>query len=78
VFPASGDSGTIIKGQFSCGKNRKKRSQKTLQIFLQLLGSGIVFREGEILGELVSASGIHWLGIGLAAMLYILNIPRLR
>ena len=38
-----------------------------------LLGSGIVFREGEILGELVSASGIHWLGIGLAAVLYILT-----
>ena len=38
-----------------------------------LLGSGIVFREGKILGELVSASGIHWLGIGLAAVLYILT-----
>ena len=38
-----------------------------------LLGSGIVFREGEILGELVTSSGIHWLGIGLAAMLYILT-----
>lgn len=38
-----------------------------------LLGSGIVFREGEILGELVMGGGVHWLGIGLAAMLYILT-----
>ena len=38
-----------------------------------LLGSGIVFREGKILGELVMGGGVHWLGIGLAAMLYILT-----
>ena len=38
-----------------------------------LLGSGIVFREGKILGELVMGGGVHYLGIGLAAMLYILT-----
>ena len=38
-----------------------------------LLGSGIVFRDGEIIGELVTGSGVHWLGIGLAAVLYILT-----
>ena len=38
-----------------------------------LLGSGIVFRDGEIIGELVMGGGVHWLGIGLAAMLYILT-----
>ena len=38
-----------------------------------LLGSGIVFREGKILGELVMGGGVHYLGIGLAAVLYILT-----
>lgn len=38
-----------------------------------LLGSGIVFRDGEIIGELVTGSGVHYLGIGLAAVLYILT-----
>ena len=38
-----------------------------------LLGSGIVFRDGVIIGELVTGSGVHYLGIGLAAVLYILT-----
>ena len=38
-----------------------------------LLGSGIVLREGKILGELVMGGGGHYLGIGLAAVLYILT-----
>ena len=38
-----------------------------------LLGSGVVFREGSLLGRLVMSSGIHWMGIGLAVVLYILT-----
>lgn len=38
-----------------------------------LLGSQIVFREGSVWGELVLGGGVHWLGIGLAAVLYILT-----
>ena len=38
-----------------------------------LLGSGVVFREGSLLGQLVMSSGIHWAGIGLAVVLYILT-----
>lgn len=38
-----------------------------------LLGSGVVFREGSLLGQLVMSSGIHWAGVGLAVVLYILT-----
>ena len=38
-----------------------------------LLGSGVAFREGSLLGRLVMSSGIHWMGIGLAVVLYILT-----
>lgn len=38
-----------------------------------LLGSQIVFSDGAVLGSLVTGGGIHWMGLVLAAVLYVLT-----